>query len=148
MALSVPRWARLALSLLVVAGLVAGLVVEALAGAVTNVSVTKVPGSGVQLWVHSTGPLQYSVKKVDDRTWDYRSIVLDVWPASIVAGKEPKKVLPIQEGLVAQVRVRQIGNNTVRCYLDVIYWPAKWKVLRSGNSVGLWVDAYHEAPSK
>ena len=74
--------------------------------------------------------------------WALRNIVVDVSPAYIVPGKEPMSKLSVDEGLVANVRVRPMGG-TVRVFVDVIAWP-NYQVFSDGSSVTLKIDPYHQ----
>ena len=60
--------------------------------------------------------------------------------ASIVAGMEPKTLVPVNDGLVAQVRVSQLEGGVVRVVTDVVNWP-QYQVVREGGSTGIlfWV---------
>ena len=116
--------------------LVAG---NASAGMVRNVTVSEGPG-WVKVNVH--GAFNYQVKHLPPGNDDYRSIVIDCYPAYINPGLEPKVNLPVDEGLVGQVRVRQYDGNTVRVYIDVIAWP-KYKVMQVPGGVQIGIDSYH-----
>lgn len=131
------RWL---LALLFTVGLAGLVTTQAQAGVVSNVTVSEGPG-WVKVNVHGSG-FSYNVKHLPPGTEDYRSIVLDVSPAVLPAGMEPKSSLPVNEGLVAQVRVRQYDGNTVRVYIDVIAWP-KYKVGWVDGALQVGVDAYH-----
>ena len=111
---------------------------------VRNVTVTEGPG-WVKVNVH--GNFNYSVKHLPPGTDDYRSIAIDVYPAYINPRLEPKIKLPVDEGLVGQVRVRQLTGSTVRVYVDVIAWP-KYDVMRVPGSVEVGIDAYHMRPEE
>ncbi|MEW6283376.1 MAG: hypothetical protein AB1758_32505 [Candidatus Eremiobacterota bacterium] len=110
------------------------------AAAITNVTVSK-GAKNVYVKVQAAGPIQYKVHHLPPGSDDYRNIVVDVWPAHIVAGKEPKARLAVDEGLVANVRVRQHGGG-VRIFVDVVAWP-RYQVMSDGHSVTLKIDAYH-----
>ncbi len=112
---------------------------SAWAGEVRNVTVTEGPG-----WVkvHAHGSFNYSVKHLPQGNADYRSIAVDLSPAYINPRMEPKVTLPVDEGLVGQVRVRQLTGSTVRVYIDVIAWP-KYKVMSVPGGVEVGIDAYH-----
>ena len=71
----------------------------------------------------------------------YRSIAIDVPNSYIAGGLEPKSRVPVNEGLVAQVRVKQLGG-TVRVLVDVIAFPKyTWGHGPGGFSLGL--HPYH-----
>lgn len=137
------RGARQVLTLVALVAFALTLYGVAQAAVVTNVVVSKVTGAWVHVAVETSGPVNYSVKELPAGTYDYRQVVLDVWPASIVAGKEPKSILPVNEGLVAQVRVRQMPGGVVRIVTDVVNFP-KYKVVREGSSTGLVFQAYQQ----
>lgn len=130
------RGARQVLTLVVLVAFAITLYGVAQAAVVHNVVVSKATGQWVKVAVQTNGPVNYSVKELPAGAYDYRQVVLDVWPASIVAGKEPKSILPVNDGLVAQVRVRQLKGGVVRIATDVIYWP-KYQVVREGGSTGI-----------
>ncbi len=135
------RGARAVLSVVVLMALAVTLYGVAQAAEVNNVLVSKATGSWVKVAVHANGPLNYRVKELPPGKYDYRQVVLDVWPAYIAAGKEPKNVLPVNDGLVAQVRVSQLKGGVVRIVTDVVNWP-EYQVVREGSSTGLllWVS--------
>jgi len=135
------RGARGVLSVVVLMALAVSLYGVAQAAEVTNVVVSKATGSWVKVAVQANGPLNYRVKELPPGTYDYSQVVLDVWPASIVAGKEPKAILPVNDGLVGQVRVSQLKGGVVRVVTDVLHWP-EYQVVREGNSTGIlfWVS--------
>ncbi len=117
------------------------------AAVVRNVVVSKATGQWVKVAVHTDGPVNYRIKELPPGAYDYRQVVMDVWPASIVAGKEPKAVLPVNEGLVAQVRVRQLKGGVVRIVADVVYWP-EYQVVREGGETGLLFWAHKQRGTK
>ncbi len=119
--------------------LAVGMVGAAHADMIRNVTVTEGPG-WVKVKAH--GNVNYSVKHLPPGTDDYRSIAVDLYPAYINPNLEPKVKLPVDEGLVGQVRVRQISGNTVRVYVDVVAWP-KYKVFKEAGGVVVGIDAYH-----
>jgi hypothetical protein len=112
----------------------------ALAGPVSNVTVSKGPD-----WVkvNITGSFNYSVKHLPQGGADYRSVAVDLSPAYIAGGLEPKAVLPVNFGLVGQVRVRQLGGGVVRVYIDVINYP-EYSVTRTGNGVQIGLRAFKQ----
>ncbi len=110
------------------------------AAAVTNVTVAK-GAKHVYVKVQANGPISYRVYHRPPGSDDYRNIVVDVSPAHLVAGKEPMPKLSVDEGLVANVRVRPLGG-TVRVFVDVVAWP-NYKVFSDGHSVTLKIDPYH-----
>ena len=99
--------------------LVTCLSLAATADVIHNVTATEGPD-----WVkiNVLGAHSYSVKHLPPGSSNYRSIAVDLHGARIAGGLEPKAVLPVDFGLVGQVRVRQFGS-TVRVYVDVINWP-------------------------
>lgn len=112
----------------------------ALAGPVHNVTVSEGPD-----WVkvNITGSFNYSVKHLPQGSADYRSIAVDLYPAHIAGGLEPKSVLPVDFGLVGQVRVRNIGGGVIRVYIDVINYP-EYSVTRTGNGVQVGIKAFKQ----
>ena len=138
---SMSRGARQVLTVVVLVALAVTFYGVAQAATVTNVVVSKATGQWVKVAVQANGPLQYSVKELPAGSYGYRQVVLDVWPASIVGGKEPMSTLPVNEGLVGQVRVRQMKGGVVRIVTDVLYWP-KYSVVREGGQPALlfWVN--------
>ncbi len=134
------RGARRVLAVVVLLALAVTLYGVAQAAEVDNVVVSKLTGQWVKVAVHANGPLNYRVKELPPGTYDYRQVVLDVWPASIAAGLEPKTVVPVNDGLVAQVRVSQLKGGVVRVVADVVNWP-EYQVVREGGSTGIlfWV---------
>lgn len=141
------RGARTVLTLALLFSFAVTLYGVAEAAAINNVVVSKLTGKWVKVEVRTAGPVNYRVTQLPPGAYDYRTVALDVWPAHIVAGKEPKAVLPVNEGLVAQVRVRQIAPGTVRIYTDVIYWP-KYQVYREGGTTGILFHAYQQVGTK
>jgi len=108
------------------------------AATVNGVSVVK--GKGwVRVSISAPGA-SYSVKELPVNGSGYRSIVIDVPGSSIRAGLEPKSRVPINEGLVAQVRVTQHGSG-VRVYVDVLSFP-KYRVSQGGGEFNLAMDSY------
>lgn len=124
--------------------LVACLAGAAWAGVVHNVTVSKGPD-----WVkvNMQGSFNYSVKHLPQGSADYRSIAIDLYPASIASGMEPKAVLPVNTGLIGQVRVRQLTGSTVRVYIDVINWP-EYTVTKTSNGVQVSLKAYKQRMSQ
>jgi aspartate aminotransferase-like enzyme len=119
--------------------MVACLSLAASADVVRNVTATQGPD-----WVkvNIAGASSYSVKHLPPGSADYRSIAIDLHGASIAGGLEPKAALPVNFGLVGQVRVRQIGS-TVRVYVDVINWP-EYKVINTGSGVQVALKAFKQ----
>lgn len=115
----------------------------ALAGPVTNVTTSKGPD-----WVkvNVSGSFNYSVKHLPQGNADYRSIAIDCAPAYIPGSMEPKAVLPVNFGLVGQVRVRQLSSGVVRVYIDVINYP-EYSITRTGNGVQLGIKAFKQRAS-
>lgn len=144
---SMSRGARSVLTMVVLVAFAFTLYGVAQAATVTNVVVSKASGSWVKVLVHTNGPVNYRVREKPPGTYDYRTVEMDVWPATIVAGKEPKNILPVNEGLVAQVRVKQLPNAVVRISTDVIYWP-KYQVVRGGGATGIQFWAFKERGTK
>lgn len=109
------------------------------AAVVQSVSVTK--GAGwVRVSVNAPGG-SYRVHELPVGTSAYRSIAIDVPNSSIVGGLEPKNRVPVNEGLVAQVRVKQM-RGFVRIYVDVVSFP-KYQTGHEGGQFVLGMDAYH-----
>ena len=123
--------------------LVACLSLTASADVVRNVTATEGPD-----WVKVNiyGAHSYSVKHLPPGSSDYRSIAIDLHGASIAGGMEPKAVLPVDFGLVGQVRVRELGGGTVRVYIDVINWP-QYEVTNTGNGVQVSMRAFKQRRS-
>lgn len=119
--------------------MVACLAVGASADAIHNVTATEGP-DWVKVNVH--GAHSYRVKHLPPGSADYRSIAIDFPGAYIAGGLEPKAALPVDFGLVGQVRVRQIGGM-VRVYIDVINWP-DYKVMNTGNGVTIAMRAFKQ----
>lgn len=112
----------------------------ALAGPVHNVTVSKGP-DWVKVDIH--GSFQYSVKHLPQGSADYRSIAVDVYPSHIAGGMEPKAVLPVNFGLVGQVRVRELGGGVVRVYIDVINYP-EYQVTRTSQGIQVGLKAFQQ----
>lgn len=109
------------------------------AATVHGVHVTK--GQGwVRVTVDAPGA-SYSIKQLPVGKSAYRSLAIDIPGSSIAGGLEPKNKVPVNQGLVGQVRVTQLGS-TVRVYVDVIAYP-KYKVAHSGGSIVLGIDSSH-----
>lgn len=123
--------------------LVACLSLAASADVVRNVTATEGPD-----WVKVNiyGAHSYSVKHLPPGSSDYRSIAIDLHGASIAGGMEPKAVLPVDFGLVGQVRVRELGGGTVRVYIDVINWP-QYVVTNTGSGVEVSMRAFQQRRS-
>ena len=118
--------------------MVACLSLAASADVVRNVTASEGP-DWVKIDIH--GAHNYTVKHLPPGSADYRSIAIDIHGASIAGGLEPKAALPVNFGLVGQVRVRQIGSM-VRVYVDVINWP-EYKVINTGSGIQVAVKAFH-----
>lgn len=130
------RYVGLGLAALTMAGV---LCAQANAAVVNSVSITK--GKGwVRLNIHAPGG-SFRVHELPVGTSAYRSIAVDIPNSSIVGGLEPKQRLPVNEGLVAQVRVKQM-SGFVRVYVDVVSFPKYQTGFNNGNFV-LGMDAYH-----
>lgn len=116
------------------------LAVAATAGPVSNVAASKGPD-----WVKVdiVGNFNYTVKHLPQGSADYRSIAVDLHNSYIAGGLEPKAVLPINFGLVGQVRVRELGGGMVRVYIDVINYP-EYTVTRTGNGVQIGIKAFKQ----
>ena len=109
------------------------------AAVVSGVSVTK--GHGwVRVNVHAPGG-SFRVHELPVGTSAYRSIAIDIPNSSIVGGLEPKQVVPVNEGLVAQVRVKPM-RGFVRVFVDVVSFPKYQTGMNGGNFV-IGLDAYH-----
>lgn len=123
--------------------MVACLVLSASADVVHNVTATEGPD-----WVKIdiAGAHAYNVKHLPPGNADYRSIAIDIPGASIAGGLEPKAALPVDFGLVGQVRVRQMGS-TVRIYIDVINWPM-YEVINNGSGVTVAIRAFKQRRSE
>ena len=96
--------------------------------------------------VDIVGGHNYTVKHLPPGSADYRSIAIDIHGASIAGGLEPKAALPVDFGLVGQVRVRQIGSM-VRVYIDVINWP-DYQVMQGGSGVTVALRAFQQRRSE
>ena len=129
------RGACLGLAMLSVAGFLSS---TAQASAVHNVTVTKGPG-WVRVNVHGGGA--YRVHELPVGSSAYRSIAIDVPNGYVGGGLEPKNRVPVNEGLVAQVRVKQM-RGFLRVYVDVISFP-KYQTSHDGGGLALGIDAYH-----
>jgi hypothetical protein len=114
------------------------LAAAAWAGPISNVTVSEGPD-----WVkvNIDGSFNYSVKHLPQGSADYRSVAIDCYPAYIAGGLEPKAVLPVDFGLIGQVRVRQLGGGVIRVYIDVINYP-EYTVTRTGNGVQVGLKAF------
>lgn len=110
------------------------------AGPVNNVTVSEGP-DWVKVNIH--GSFNYSVKHLPQGGADYRSVAVDLSPAHIAGGMEPKAVLPVNYGLVGQVRVRELGGGVVRVYIDVINYP-EYTVTRTGNGLQIGLKAFKQ----
>ena len=119
--------------------MVACLSLAASADVVRNVTASEGP-DWVKIDIH--GAHNYTVKHLPPGSADYRSIAIDIHGASIAGGLEPKAALPVNFGLVGQVRVRQIGSM-VRVYVDVINWP-EYKVINTGSGIQVAVKAFKQ----
>ena len=119
--------------------MVACLSLAATADVVRNVTASEGP-DWVKIDIH--GAHNYTVKHLPPGSADYRSIAIDIHGASIAGGLEPKAALPVNFGLVGQVRVRQIGSM-VRVYVDVINWP-EYKVINTGSGIQVAVKAFKQ----
>ena len=119
--------------------MVACLIVSASADVISNVTTTEGPD-----WVKVNiyGGHNYSVKHLPPGSADYRSVVVDFHGARIAGGLEPKAALPVDFGLIGQVRVRQLGS-TVRVYIDVINWP-NYRVFENGSGVTVALRAFKQ----
>lgn len=112
---------------------------QADAAVVNGVSVTK--GKGwVRVNVNAPGG-SFRVHELPVGTSAYRSIAIDIPASYIRGGMEPKPRLPVNEGLVAQVRVKQMGG-TVRVLVDVVSFPKYQTGYQNGQFV-LGKDPYH-----
>jgi hypothetical protein len=112
--------------------------VPAQAAEVRGVSVTK--GHGwVTVNVRSAGG-GYRVHELPVGSAAYRSIAIDV-PGYIAGGLEPKSKTPVNEGLVGQVRVKQMGGM-VRIYVDVLSFP-KYSFSNTSSGFSMSIDSYH-----
>lgn len=117
----------------------AALVLPAQAAVVHGVTITK--GQGwVRVSVNAPGAA-YHVHEMPVGSAAYRSIAIDVPNSYIVGGLEPKNQVPVNEGLVAQVRVKQM-SGFVRVYVDVVSFP-KYQTGHDGGQFVLGMDAYH-----
>lgn len=123
--------------------MVACLALTASADVIHNVTATEGPD-----WVKVdiVGGHNYTVKHLPPGSADYRSIAIDIHGASIAGGLEPKAALPVDFGLVGQVRVRQIGSM-VRVYIDVINWP-DYQVMQGGSGVTVALRAFQQRRSE
>jgi len=119
--------------------LFACLAISASADVVHNVTAVEGP-DWVKVNIH--GAHHYNVKHLPPGSADYRSIAVDIPASSIAGGLEPKAALPVNFGLVGQVRVRQMGSM-VRVYIDVINWP-EYKVLHTADGVQVALRAFQQ----
>ena len=119
--------------------MVAFLAVGASADAIHNVTATEGP-DWVKVHVH--GGHGYTVKHLPPGTADYRSIAIDFPNCYIAGGLEPKAALPVDFGLVGQVRVRQMPGM-VRVYIDVINWP-EYQIMNTGHGVTVAMRAFKQ----
>lgn len=110
------------------------------AGEVHNVTVSEGP-DWVKVNIH--GSFDYRVHHLPTGSSGYRSIAVDLWPANLPSGMEPKAALPVDFGLVGQVRVRQLSSGMVRVYIDVVNYPA-YEVVRTGNGLQVAVKAFRQ----
>ncbi len=117
--------------------LVACLASSAMADVVSNVTASEGP-DWVKVNIH--GGHNYTVKHLPPGSSDYRTIAIDVHGASIAGGLEPKAVLPVNFGLIGNVKVRQMGSS-VRILIEVINWP-EYEVMETGNGVQVALKAY------
>lgn len=65
----------------------------------------------------------------------YRSIAIDVPNGYIAGGLEPKQRVPVNKGLVAQVRVKQM-RGFVRVFVDVISFP-QYRTAYTGSGLAI-----------
>lgn len=104
---------------------------------VRGVSVTK--GKGwVSVNIRAAGG--FKVHELPVGTAAYRSIAVDI-PGYIAGGLEPKGKTPVNEGLVGQVRVKQLGGM-VRVYIDVLSFP-KYSYGFHDGAFHVDIDSYH-----
>jgi len=130
------RTAWLGVAALGVAGVLCS---SAQAAVVHGVSVTK--GHGwVRVNVHAPGA-NYRVHELPVGSSAYRSIAIDVPNGHIAGGLVPKQNVPVNDGLVAQVRVKQM-RGFVRVYVDVVSFP-KYQTSYENGSFVLGMDSYH-----
>lgn len=122
--------------------MVACLTLAASADVVRNVTASEGP-DWVKVDIH--GAYNYTVRHLPPGSSDYRSIAIDIHGASIAGGLEPKAALPVDFGLVGQVRVRQMGSM-VRVYIDVINWP-QYDIVRTGNGLQVSLRAFQQRRS-
>lgn len=119
---------------------VAGFLCSAAQAAVVHgVSVTK--GDGwVRVNVHAPGA-NYRVHELPVGSSAYRSIAIDVPNSHIVGGMVPKQHVPVNQGLVSQVRVKQM-RGFVRVYVDVLSFP-KYQTSHQNGQFVLGIDPNH-----
>ena len=107
------------------------------AATIRGVHVTK--GQGwVRVSVDAPGA-PYSIRELPVGGAAYRSIVIELPGSYIAGGLEPKNKVPVNQGLVGQVRVKQMGGS-VRVYIDVIAFP-KYKVSNVGGNLMIGIDS-------
>ena len=112
---------------------------SAQAAAVHGVSVTK-GDRWVRINVDAPGSV-YRIHELPVGNAAYRSIAIDVPNGYIAGGLEPKNRVPVNKGLVAQLRVKQM-RGFVRVFVDVISFP-KYQTAHVGGEFVLGIDPYH-----
>lgn len=101
-------------------------------GSVTDVKITDAANT-VKIEIISNGPVQHRTKSL---TQPQKAIVIDVFPAKL--GANVKAHYAVNKGLVSNVRVKQLTDNTVRVTVDAVSLP-EYKVVTSSGSKGLTV---------
>lgn len=107
------------------------------AAVVSGVSVTK-GADWVRIYVNAPGG-SFRVHELPVGNAAYRSIAIDVPNGYIAGGLEPKSRVPVNKGLVAQVRVKQM-RGFVRTYVDVIAFP-KYQTAYTGSGLVLGINS-------
>ncbi|MCR5662672.1 MAG: hypothetical protein K6G50_11195 [bacterium] len=143
---SMSRGARCVLSIAAVLLLASALYGVANASGLYDVIITKASGQWVKIGVKAYGPVNCKVRELAPDVYNYRQVVMDVWPATF-SGVEPKELIPVNDGLVAQVRLEQLTDDVVRIYADVIYWP-KYEVVYENGMPQLVLYSFNQRGTK
>lgn len=79
--------------------------------------------------IYTSGPVEYTsmMLKAPDR------IVIDLHESTLVS---PTKNIPVDQGVVRDIRIEQFDSNTVRVVVDLLE-PIAYKILRSPTQDGL-----------
>lgn len=130
---------RVAVGAAAVVAVAGGLSASVDAAEVRGVTVTK-----GQDWVRvsvSAPGAEYRVRELPVGSSAYRSLAIDVPNSYISGGLMPKARVPVNEGLVAQVRVKQM-RSFVRVYIDVLSFP-KYQVGHIDGQLVIGMDTKH-----